>query len=84
MPQLLELQPDVLMVTGDHSTPSVLKAHSWHPVPALMHAAHCRPDTVERFGERACLAGGLGPRFPATDLIPLALANAGRLKKFGA
>jgi 2,3-bisphosphoglycerate-independent phosphoglycerate mutase len=84
MPQFLELQPDVLMVTGDHSTPSVLKAHSWHPVPALMHAAHCRPDTVERFGERACLVGGLGPRFPATDLIPLALANAGRLKKFGA
>jgi len=84
LPQLLELQPDVLIITGDHSTPSVLNAHSWHPVPALMHAAHCRPDTVERFGERACLAGGLGPRFPATDLIPLALANAGRLMTYGA
>lgn len=84
LPRLLALQPDVLVITGDHSTPSVLKSHSWHPVPVLLHAAHCRPDMVERFGERACLAGGLGPRFPATDLITLALANAGRLKKYGA
>jgi len=84
LPRLLALQPDVLVVTGDHSTPSVLKSHSWHPVPVLLHAANCRPDGVDRFGEQACLAGGLGPRFPATDLIPLALANAGRLKKFGA
>jgi 2,3-bisphosphoglycerate-independent phosphoglycerate mutase len=84
MPQLLALQPDVLIVTGDHSTPSLLESHSWHPVPALLHAAYCRPDSVNRFGERDCLAGGLGPRFPATDLILLALANAGRLKKFGA
>lgn len=84
IPQLLESRPDVLMVTGDHTTPAVLNSHSWHPVPVLVHATHCRPDAVDRFGEQACLSGGLGPRFPATDLMPLALANAGRLAKFGA
>lgn len=50
----------------------------------LLWSKHCRPDGVERFGERSCMAGGLGPRIPATDLMPLALANAGRLEKFGA
>jgi 2,3-bisphosphoglycerate-independent phosphoglycerate mutase len=84
IPQLLELRPDVLVVTGDHTTPAVLNGHSWHPVPVLVHAAHCRPDAADRFGEQACLNGGLGPRFPATDLMPLAMANAGRLAKFGA
>jgi 2,3-bisphosphoglycerate-independent phosphoglycerate mutase len=84
LPRLLELKPDVLIVTGDHSTPSVLRSHSWHPVPVLFHSAYCRPDHVEHFGERACMTGGLGPRFPAKDLLPLALANAGRLRKFGA
>jgi len=84
IPALRELNPDVLIVTGDHSTPSQLKAHSWHPVPALLWAPTCRPDPVETFGERACMAGGLGPRFPATDLLPLALAHARRLRKFGA
>ncbi len=84
IPQLLELRPDVLIVTGDHTTPAMLNSHSWHPVPVLLHAAHCRPDAVDRFGEQACLSGGLGPRFPATDLMPLAMANAGRLAKFGA
>lgn len=81
---LLEMNPDVLMVTGDHSTPAVLRSHSWHPVPALLWSKRCRPDGVDRFGERACLAGSLGPRFPATDLMPLALAHAGRLGKYGA
>jgi 2,3-bisphosphoglycerate-independent phosphoglycerate mutase len=84
LPRLLELKPDVLIVTGDHSTPSVLRSHSWHPVPVLLHSAYCRPDHVEHFGERACMTGGLGPRFQAKDLMPLALANAGRLRKFGA
>jgi 2,3-bisphosphoglycerate-independent phosphoglycerate mutase len=83
IPRVLDLGPDVIVVTGDHSTPAVLKSHSWHPVPALLHSRHCRPDGVDRFGERACMSGGLGPRFPATDLMPLALANALRLKKFG-
>jgi len=84
IPRLRKLAPDVLVVTGDHSTPSALAYHSWHPVPALLWSRHCRPDRVRTFGERACMQGGLGPRFPATDLMPLALANAGRLEKFGA
>lgn len=84
IPKILDLEPDVLVVTGDHSTPSLLKYHSWHPVPVLLWSRYCRRDGVERFGESACLAGGLGSRFPATDLMPLALANALRLEKFGA
>jgi 2,3-bisphosphoglycerate-independent phosphoglycerate mutase len=82
--KLLDLQPDVVMVTGDHSTPAQLKYHSWHPVPVVLWSEHCRTDAVETFGERACLGGGLGARFPAIDLMPLALANALRLEKFGA
>lgn len=84
IPRMLGLGPDVTVVTGDHSTPAVLKSHSWHPVPVLLHSRYCRPDGVDRFGERSCMGGGLGPRMPATDLMPLALANALRLKKFGA
>jgi 2,3-bisphosphoglycerate-independent phosphoglycerate mutase len=81
---LLSLDPAVILVTGDHSTPASMRYHSWHPVPTLLWSRRCRPDTVRRFGERACLAGGLGPRFPAPELMALALANAGRLGKFGA
>jgi 2,3-bisphosphoglycerate-independent phosphoglycerate mutase len=84
IPRLLELAPDVLVVTGDHSTPASLKSHSWHPVPVLLQSCYCLPDGVDRFGERACMNGGLGPCFPTIDLMPLALANALRLKKFGA
>ena len=83
IPRVLDLKPDVLMVTGDHSTPSLLRSHSWHPVPTLLAARTCRPDAVTSFGERACNAGGLG-QFLAKDLMPLALAHAGRLGKFGA
>ena len=84
IPRLLELNPDVIIVTGDHSTPSLMKAHSWHPVPVLIWSKLCRADTVDCFGERACITGGLGNRLPAIDLMPLALANAKRLEKFGA
>jgi 2,3-bisphosphoglycerate-independent phosphoglycerate mutase len=84
LPRVLEMRPDVLVVTGDHSTPAALKSHSWHPVPVMLHSGFCRPDDVDHFGERDCITGGLGPRFPATHLVPLALANARRLKKFGA
>lgn len=84
IPRIRSLEPNVVIVTGDHSTPSALKSHSWHPVPTILWARHCRPDKVDRFGERACLTGGLGPNFPAVDLMPLALANAFRLDKFGA
>jgi 2,3-bisphosphoglycerate-independent phosphoglycerate mutase len=84
LPQLLDLQPDVLIVTGDHSTPARLRTHSWHPVPFLFWApATVRPDDQNQFGERACAHGGLG-NFSALDTMPLALAHAGRLEKFGA
>lgn len=84
IPRLRRLQPDVIVVTGDHSTPSKLAFHSWHPVPVLLWSEVCRKDEVSLFGERACLRGGLGPRFPAVDLMVLVLANAKRLEKFGA
>lgn len=84
IPALMALNPDVVIVTGDHSTPSKLMEHSWHPVPVLLWSKDCRPDEVETFGERACLRGALGARLPAIELMPLALANAHRLEKFGA
>ncbi|MFW0860243.1 MAG: 2,3-bisphosphoglycerate-independent phosphoglycerate mutase [Dehalococcoidia bacterium] len=83
LPRLMSLNPDVLIVTGDHSTPAALKGHSWHPVPILLHSKHCRPDRTREFSESACLGGGLG-RMPATDIMPLAMANALKLNKFGA
>lgn len=84
IPHLNNLNPDVIITTGDHSTPSLLKYHSWHPVPILLYSKYCRPDNCKKFGERECMKGGLGTRFPAEDLMPLALANAKRLGKFGA
>ena len=83
VPELIGLEPDVIVVTGDHSTPALLKGHSWHPVPALLYSRWCRPDAVSQFGESSCLAGGLG-RLPATQIMPLAMANALKLTKFGA
>jgi len=83
IPAFLELQPDVFIVTGDHSTPAVLKGHSWHPVPFLLWSRSCRPNGVSRFTERDCDAGR-GGRMRAVDLMPLAMANALRFKKFGA
>lgn len=77
------LGPSVLIVTGDHSTPSKLKSHSWHPVPVVLAAETARFDNSESFGESACLRGGLG-QFEAKYLMPLAMAHAGRLEKFGA
>ena len=84
LPRLLELQPEVLAITGDHSTPARLRSHSWHPVPFLLWApATIRPDGSSTFGEAACTAGGLGT-FPAKEILPLLLAHAERLDKFGA
>jgi 2,3-bisphosphoglycerate-independent phosphoglycerate mutase len=84
LPALLDLKPDVLIVTGDHSTPAKLRSHSWHPVPLLLWApAMHMPDRCRAFGERECIQGGLG-QFPATDIMPLALAHAGRLARYGA
>jgi 2,3-bisphosphoglycerate-independent phosphoglycerate mutase len=78
-----KLNPDVLIVTGDHSTPSRLRAHSWHPVPVLIKSPWTRPNAGATFGERACAAGELGV-FATVHLMSLALAHAGRLAKFGA
>jgi 2,3-bisphosphoglycerate-independent phosphoglycerate mutase len=84
LPHLLDLHPEVLIITGDHSTPASLRTHSWHPVPFLLWApASARPDDQSSFGERACGHGGLG-NFPSMETIPLALGHAGRLEKFGA
>ena len=84
LPILLDLQPDVLIVTGDHSTPSQLKSHSWHPVPTLFWApGTVRPDHAVAFGETECSRGGLG-NFATPQLMPLALAHALRLAKYGA
>lgn len=84
LPILLDLKPDVLVITGDHSTPATYKAHSWHPVPTLLHApGTAMPDRAQAYGERECMTGALG-QFPAADLMPLALAHANRLAKYGA
>ncbi|MCW5850633.1 MAG: 2,3-bisphosphoglycerate-independent phosphoglycerate mutase [Anaerolineae bacterium] len=83
LPDLLALNPDVLVITGDHSTPALLRQHSWHPVPLLLWSKTCRPDGIARFGERPCAQGGLG-HIPARHILPLALAHAMRMKKYGA
>jgi 2,3-bisphosphoglycerate-independent phosphoglycerate mutase len=83
VPKVTALKPTVLIVTGDHSTPSYLRSHSWHPVPTLLVSDCCRPDGLESFSERSTLRGGLG-QFEAKYLMSLALANAGRLGKYGA
>lgn len=83
IPAIRELDPDVLIVTGDHSTPAKLNGHSWHPVPIVLHASTCRPDRTNCFGEREANAGGLG-QFPARELMPLAMAHAEKFDKFGA
>jgi 2,3-bisphosphoglycerate-independent phosphoglycerate mutase len=83
IPRIEKLRPDVLIVTGDHSTPSLLKSHSWHPVPTLLAANTCRPDGLTKFSERECLRGGFGI-FPAKHLMLLAMAHAQRFGKYGA
>ena len=84
LPTLLALKPDVLVITGDHCTPSQLKAHSWHPVPLLLWApATVRRDRSTSFGEREAARGGLST-FKGADIMTLALAHANRLAKYGA
>jgi len=83
VPWILALRPDVLVVTGDHSTPAKLRSHSWHPLPVLLHSTYARVDEVERFDEISCARGGLG-RQPMVNLMTLALAHALRLTKYGA
>lgn len=78
-----DLEPTVLLITGDHSTPARLRSHSWHPVPFLLWSPNAFPDAAERFGERACTRGVYG-LVHATELIPLAMGHASRLARFGA
>jgi 2,3-bisphosphoglycerate-independent phosphoglycerate mutase len=83
LPRLMTLKPDVLLITGDHSTPAMLSGHSWHPVPCLLSANNCRPDSIAKFGESFCRQGGLG-HIKATSLMWLAMAHGLKLTKFGA
>lgn len=83
LPVITGLKPDVLAITGDHSTPARLKGHSWHPVPILLRSQWCRPHGTMKFGERDCATGSLGT-FPAVRVMPLVMAHALKLAKFGA
>ena len=83
VPRLIALNPDVIIVSGDHSTPAALKGHSWHPVPTIVYGKYVRADGVAEFGERACGRGSLGV-LRAKHIMPIALANAQRLAKYSA
>ncbi len=83
VPQVRALGPDVLVVTGDHATPAILAGHGWQPVPVALWSRYCGADGVTAFHERACAAGSLGI-LPSHHLMPLVMANAQRLTKFGA
>lgn len=83
LPRILDLKPHVLVITGDHSTPSLLKSHSWHPVPVLINSPYVLGGLVTGFSERECAKGELGI-FQTTHLMTLVLANSLKLKKFGA
>jgi 2,3-bisphosphoglycerate-independent phosphoglycerate mutase len=82
MSQIFNLEPDVLVITGDHSTPAMAKGHTWHPVPLMIYSKYW-PDKASSFSESACLTGGLGI-IPAVSIMPLAMANAFKLSKYGA
>jgi 2,3-bisphosphoglycerate-independent phosphoglycerate mutase len=83
LPDILDLGPDVVVVSGDHSTPALLRRHSWHELPVMLWSRYVRRDSVARFGERQCMQGGLG-HVRHTDFLPLAMAHADRLAKYGA
>lgn len=83
VPELLGLNADVLMIAGDHSTPALMAAHSWHPVPFLLQSNYCREGNTVHFNEQECVKGSLGI-FPAVDVMPLAMAHAMRFAKYGA
>ena len=83
IPRLIALKPEVLIVTGDHSTPSIMRSHSWHPVPTVIASQWALADVADEFSERGCSVGCLGIA-PSTSLMAHALAHARRLDKFGA
>ncbi len=83
LPILTDINADVMTITADHSTPAIFAAHSWHPVPVLLNAKYARVDKVQAFNDIDCITGSLG-RQPMVNLMPLVLANALRLQKYGA
>lgn len=83
VPRILELRPEVLAVAADHSTPAAYKGHSWHPVPFLLASPWCRRSGLTRFTEAQCAQGGLG-HMASAQVMPLLMAHAGKLSKFGA
>ena len=82
IPRLRELNPDVFMVAGDHATPAIMAAHSWHPVPFMLNSALTKGEGVDGFSERGCAMGSIG-RIPATNIMLLALSHSGKLTKYG-
>jgi 2,3-bisphosphoglycerate-independent phosphoglycerate mutase len=82
LPDLLDLGPDALAVTGDHATPAKMKSHSWHGVPFLLRSPYTLP-TTESFGERACARGSLGV-FPGKEIMGLLMGHALKLNRYGA
>ena len=82
IPRLLDLDIDTLVVAGDHSTPAIMGSHSWHPVPLMVNSSIYAGDGVGEFNEWACASGSIG-RIPAVNVMTIALANAGKLQKFG-
>ena len=82
IPAIRELEPDVLMVAGDHATPAIMAAHSWHPVPFMLHSKLTKGQGVRSFDERACAGGAIGS-IPATSVMVLGLSHAGKMTKYG-
>ncbi len=82
IPAIRELEPDVLMIAGDHSTPAIMAAHSWHPVPFMLHSKLTKGQGIPTFDEKACALGAIG-RVPATSVMVLGLSHAGKMSKFG-
>ena len=82
IPAILELNPDVLMIAGDHSTPAIMAAHSWHPVPFMLHSNLTKGQGIPTFDEKACALGAIGS-IPATSVMVLGLSHAGKMTKFG-
>ena len=82
IPRIRELEPDVLMVAGDHSTPAIMAAHSWHPVPFMLNSRLTKGEGVAAFDERECGRGSIGS-IHATNVMLLALSHSGKLTKFG-
>jgi len=83
LPRIQALEPEAIIITGDHSTPCIHEEHSWHPVPTMIWSPLALYRKEATFSERECLCGDLGD-FQATELVTIALAHASRLLKFGA